>query len=353
VLCVDIAASLYTHVVGYVAKPSVVHHCLTGVQAVLHTATLHKPHVATHSKQDFADANITGTLNLLEEAVLAKAGAFVFTSTTSVFGRALSPTANEPAACITEDIVPLPKNIYGVTKLSAENLCEVFAYKHEPCCTVLRTSRFFPEVDDNRITRTAFEDSNIKANEPLYRRADIEDIVNAHVLVMDKSLTDSEKGHFARYIISATTPFVQGDLAQLRTHAPTVSARYFTNYPDLYADRGWSMFSGINRVFVNARARIELGWQPHYDFEHVLACLREGMDYRCRMALATGSKGTIWRCLSMGRFRWNSMFAAIFNSGFLTILGRRTCSTSYVIDSIYQSNNPTETRAAQTKQRIM
>ncbi len=291
VLGVDIAASPYTHVVGSVAERSVVHHCMTGVQAVLHTATLHKPHVATHSKQDFVDTNITGTLNLLEEAVLAKAGAFVFTSTTSVFGRALSPSAKEPAAWITEDVIPLPKNIYGVSKLSAENLCELFAYKHGLGCTVLRTSRFFPEADDNRATRTAFKDSNSKANELLYRRADIEDIVNAHVLAMDKLLADPEKGHFARYIISATTPFAHGDLAQLRTHAPAVLERYFADYPALYAGRGWSMFSGIHRVYVNARARAELGWQPHYDFTHVLACLREGVDYRSPTALAIGSKG--------------------------------------------------------------
>lgn len=34
--------------------------------AILHVATLHKPHVATHSRQDFVDVNVSGTLNLLE-----------------------------------------------------------------------------------------------------------------------------------------------------------------------------------------------------------------------------------------------------------------------------------------------
>ena len=47
---------------------------MAGVQAVFHTATLHKPHVATHSRQDFVATNITGTLNLLEEAVAAGVG---------------------------------------------------------------------------------------------------------------------------------------------------------------------------------------------------------------------------------------------------------------------------------------
>ena len=49
---------------------------------------------------------------------------FVFTSTTSAFGRALTPLPGEPAAWITEDVVPRPRNIYGVTKTAAEDLCE-------------------------------------------------------------------------------------------------------------------------------------------------------------------------------------------------------------------------------------
>jgi UDP-glucose 4-epimerase len=111
VLGLDVLASPYTHVMGSIADRSVVKNCMAGVHAVLHTATLHKPHVATHSKQDFVDTNITGTLNLLEESALAGVQAFVFTSTTSAFGRALNPMADEPAAWITEDVVPLPIEI--------------------------------------------------------------------------------------------------------------------------------------------------------------------------------------------------------------------------------------------------
>ena len=59
---------------------------------------------ATHSRQDFVDTNVTGTLNLLEEAVAAGVGAFVFTSTTSAFGDALTPPPGAPAAWITEDV---------------------------------------------------------------------------------------------------------------------------------------------------------------------------------------------------------------------------------------------------------
>ena len=181
---VDIKKSAYTHEVGSITNRHFVKRCLPGVHAVLHTATLHKPHVATHTRQDFVDTNITGTLNLLEEATTAGVGAFVFTSTTSVFGRALTPPLRAPAAWITEDVVPVPKNIYGVTKVAAENLCELFHVARGLPCLILRTSRFFPEPDDRKETRQSYDDANVKVNEFLYRRVDIADVVSAHLLAL-------------------------------------------------------------------------------------------------------------------------------------------------------------------------
>src|SRR3978361_412766 len=62
--------------VGSIADRAFVRGALAGVDAVLHTATLHKPHVATHSRQEFIDTNISGTLNLLEESAAAGVGRF-------------------------------------------------------------------------------------------------------------------------------------------------------------------------------------------------------------------------------------------------------------------------------------
>src|SRR5215813_2867539 len=186
-LGLDVKASAFTHQVGSITDRSLVKRSMQGMNAVLHTATLHKPHVATHSRQDFVDTNVTGTLNLLEEAMPAGVSAFIFTSTTSVFGRALTPASGQPAAWITEDVIPVPKNIYGVTKLAAESLCELFHRQSGLPCIILRTSRFFPEIDDDRSAREAFDDTNLKVNEFLYRRADVEDIVSAHLLAMERA----------------------------------------------------------------------------------------------------------------------------------------------------------------------
>ena len=89
VVGLDVLPSPFTSVVGSVADRDVVRESLAGVTGVLHTATLHKPHIGSHDRQAFIEANVSGTLALLEESVRAGVESFVFTSTTSAFGRAL------------------------------------------------------------------------------------------------------------------------------------------------------------------------------------------------------------------------------------------------------------------------
>jgi nucleoside-diphosphate-sugar epimerase len=284
---VDVKPSPYTTVVGSVADRAVVRSCVAGADAVLHAATLHKPHVGSHPKQAFVDTNVTGTLTLLEEAVAAGVGSFVFTSSTSAFGRALTPAPGEPAAWITEDVVPRPRNIYGVTKTAAEDLCELVHAEHGLPVIVLRTSRFFPEGDDDDQARAAYADGNIKANEYLYRRVDVADVVDAHLRAMGRA---AEIG-FGKYIISATTPFTPADLAALRDDAPAVVRRLFPGYEAEYSRRGWRMFPSIGRVYVNASARADLNWTPRHDFLAVLDALMSGQDPRSALSQAIGAKG--------------------------------------------------------------
>ena len=284
---IDILPSSFTQFVGSIADRSLVREAMQGVDVVLHTATLHKPHVGTHTRQDFIDTNITGTLNLLEEAVLAGGRSFVFTSTTSTFGSALTPPADAPAAWVTEEVVPVPKNIYGVTKTAAEDLCRLFYRNQKLPCIILRTSRFFPEEDDQKKVRDAYDDLNSKANEYLYRRADIEDVVSAHLSAMEKA----PKIGFGRYIISATSPFTKDDLPMLHANAREVVKRLYPEYEALYERLGWKMLPVIDRVYVNEKARNELGWAPKYDFRHVLNCLEKGLDFRSPLTALIGKKG--------------------------------------------------------------
>ena len=284
---VDVRPSEHTDVVGSIVDRSVVREAVAGVDAVLHTATLHKPQVATQPRQAFIDTNVTGTLNLLEESATAGVGSFVMTSTTSVYGRALVPPEGAPAAWITEEVTPIPKNVYGATKRAAEDLVELVHREEGLACVILRTSRFFPEPDDRPEIRSAYEDANIKANELLYRRVDLADVVEAHLV----ALRQAPAIGFGRYVISSTTPFGPGDVAQLRTDAASVVRRYFPSAEELYRQRGWRLFPAIERVYVNDLARRELGWAPRYDFAHLLGCLAAGEDPRSPLAVAVGAKG--------------------------------------------------------------
>jgi nucleoside-diphosphate-sugar epimerase len=283
----DIRPSPFTTECASIVDRASVKRAMAGVDAVFHAAALHKPHVATHRRQDFVDVNMTGTLNLLEEAAAAGTTAFILTSTTSVFGDALTPPPGRPAAWIDEDVAPAPKNIYGVTKAAAEDLCALFHRNHGLPCVVLRTSRFFPVPDDDRSVREAYADENAKINELLFRRVDIDDAVATHVRAWERAPALG----FRRYVVSATTPFRADDLAGLALDAPSVVRARVPEFEAEYRRRGWRMFPRIDRVYVNARARDELAWRPRHDFASAIERLGRGEPPGGTLARIVGARG--------------------------------------------------------------
>jgi nucleoside-diphosphate-sugar epimerase len=170
VIGLDIRPSEWTNVVGSVSDVDVVAEAMAGVDVVVHTATLHKPQLAFLPRRAFVDTNVSGTLTLLEAAADADVRAFVMSSSTTVFGDALIPAAVEPAAWIDESVVPTPKNVYGVTKAAAEDLCQLAFRNQGVPCVVFRVSRFFPEPDDMPDALDGRCDDNVKADEYASRR---------------------------------------------------------------------------------------------------------------------------------------------------------------------------------------
>lgn len=287
VVGLDLLPSPWTAKVGSIADRDLVREFLAGADAVIHTATLHKPHIGTHDRSSFVATNVTGTLTIIEEAVEAGVGSFVFVSTTSTYGRAIQPGQDGAAVWVDESLIPVPKNIYGATKVAAEDLCELVHRESGIPCVVLRTSRFFPEGDDDQNLLLGFDGLNLKVNELLYRRVDIEDAVSACRLAVDRA---PDIG-FGRYIVSATTPFTPDDLRELGRSAPDVVKERYPEYPRIFDSRGWRMLSRVDRVYDNAAARNALSWQPRYDFGHALNRLAAGEDPRSQLALTVGSKG--------------------------------------------------------------
>lgn len=274
VIGLDVAPGPNTNVIGSVADRALVARVMheRGIRAVVHGAALHQPDMARYPWQSFVDVNVTGTLNLLEEAVALRASRFVFTSTTSLMiSAAIRGGEGSEAAWLDETVAPLePRNIYGATKLAAEQLCRLTHAEHGLPVIILRTSRFFPEEDD-QADRIGLSGPNTKANELLYRRLTAEDAAEAHRVALERAPALG----YGLFIVSAPTPFVRSDVSELKRDAAAVVARYFPDAASLYAGKGWSLPRSIDRVYDASLAEQLLGFRCRGDFATVLRALRE------------------------------------------------------------------------------
>lgn len=292
-LGIDILPSQTTHIVGSISNRDFVFSITTShstIQHIIHAATLHKPHVESHAAQDFIDTNITGTLALLEAAAtLPDLKSFIFMSTTSAFGTVLSPAPGNPATWIDETVTPQPKNIYGVTKTAAEDLCFLAHKKSNLPVLVLRTSRFFPEEDDDEDRRNAMTDDNLKVLELAYRRVDMADIVSACHCGMQRA----EELRWGRFIISAPPPFSRDvqTLTGLNEHPQAVFAQVVPGVEGVFKEKGWKFLSRLDRVYDSSKAVRELGWRPAYTFQRTVERIRMGEEWRSQLAIRVGKKG--------------------------------------------------------------
>jgi len=219
------------------------------LDAVIHVAALHAPHVRQVSDRDFRRANVEATSRLLDFALSAGAKRFVFTSTTSLYGHALEPT--DRAAWIDEQVEPRPRDIYDETKLEAERL--VASAGGSLTCTSLRMSRCFPEP------------AELMATYRLHRGVDRRDVAEAHALALNR------EGPPATYVVSAGTPFQRDDAEELLRDAPAVIERRCPGLTARMAEKGWQSPRSISRVYDAGLAQRELGLRPRFGIKSCLA----------------------------------------------------------------------------------
>ncbi|GFF46522.1 UDP-glucose 4-epimerase [Aspergillus udagawae] len=290
---IDILPSSTTTRVGSITDRAFISSILKSqpIKHVLHPATLHKPHICSHGNEDFVSTNILGTLVLLEESAKYshRIESFIFFSTTSTFGMALSPKPGFPAAWIDETVVPQPKNIYGVTKVAAEDLCALVQKQSGMPVLVLRTSRFFPEEDDDEGRRSAMDDENLKVLELAYRRCDIEDIVRAAVCAMEKA----RNIRWGKYIISSPPLFKNEahTLDRLNRNPAEIFNEMCPGLGAVFEKKGWKHLPRIDRVYDSSKAMRELGWEPQYTFEKTVERLAMGREWRSELTAKVGRKG--------------------------------------------------------------
>lgn len=256
VIGMDVVPGAFTTVVGSIEDPAVLTRAMQDAEAVVHTAALHAPHVGAVPAARFIAVNVDATRKLLELARANGVKRFVYTSTTSVYGHALVPRGE--AIWVTEDLTPLPRDIYDETKLAAESLVRREGEGGRMACSILRMSRAFPEAE------------HLVATYRLYRGVDLRDVAEAHALALERRQSGCDV-----FNISAHSPFAPDDCRQLLTDPWKVVTRYFPEAAEAYARRGWPLPTGIDRVYVTAKAEAGLGYCPRFNFADLLATLRE------------------------------------------------------------------------------
>jgi UDP-glucose 4-epimerase len=276
VVGLDVAPGSDTQIIGAVEDKALIDRMMAAeaIEAIIHSGALHKPDIARYPAQAFIDVNVTGTLNLLEAAVAAGHDRFLLTSTTSLMiredVRAGKDGGAQEAFWLDEDFAPLaPRNIYGVTKLAAEELCRLYSQLYDMNVLALRTGRFFPEDDDTHIHPSG---PNLKANELLNRRLTVEDAARAHVVALDRAPGLG----FQTFILSALPPFDRSEAKELVADAPAAIARHYPDAARLYAQAGWELPAHIDRIYDPSKAERLLGWRARTDFGSVLAALANG-----------------------------------------------------------------------------
>ena len=248
----DLKAGPMTSVQGDIRDLRLLAAICRGFDAVVHTASLHAPDLGIRAERDFRDINVEGTRGLLAACGEAGIPRFVYTSTTSLYGRALLPSGGE-AVWVTEELPPEPRDIYDETKLAAEQACAEAA-RGGMTCVSLRMSRCFPEHP------------RLVAIYRLHRGVDAADVAQAHELALAPGLSG-----YQVFNISARSPFAKSECRALLSGAGSVLAAHHPWAAAQFARRGWGLPESIDRVYVVDKAIKGLGYRPEHDFESLFS----------------------------------------------------------------------------------
>lgn len=238
-----------TTLIGDVADPELLKRALDGVDAVIHTASLHAPHVGLASEAEFERVNVQGVQTLLALARQAGVQRIVYTSTTALYGAAVD---GGHCCWIDEGVRPQPTTIYHRSKLAAEQVLAEHADARLQV-RVVRMSRCFPEpVDRMALYR-------------LHRGIDVRDVADAHLAALA-----ADGANFQCCIASGHTPFQTEDLAELWEAPAAVLARRSPSLLAQFQARGWPLPAHIDRVYDASAAWQQWGWRSRHGYQEVL-----------------------------------------------------------------------------------
>jgi UDP-glucose 4-epimerase len=248
-----------------VRDPAAVARAMHGVTGVLHAAAWHGVHLREHPPSDFWDLNATGTFNVLQAALDSGSRAVVLSSTMGVYGESRRSADGAPAVRIHEDLPLLPGDVYGSSKVVAEDLSRYFA-RRGVAGAALRYGMFVPEP---------FHHAGIRF---LYGGVDERDVASANLLALRALLDGPEDGHLGGFNIESALPWDEADLRVLREAPLEAIARHWPDAPALLERAGVAPWGPVNEFYDIRRAGDVLGWRPRRGFNEYLVALRDGRE---------------------------------------------------------------------------
>ncbi len=216
-----------------------------GVDAVIHSAALHAPHVGIVPEDRFWRINVEATEHLIRCAAQGGVRRMIYTSTTALYGAGAQATRE--ALWVDEETPAEPQTIYHRTKLAAEQVLRQASVEWGLSVTSLRMSRCFPESIAEMIVYR------------LHRGVDARDVATAHALALQQSQTG-----YRCYVVSAKTPFVREDASMLYRDATAVIRHRAPEVAAAFEARHWKLPQRIDRIYDASLAQRVLGWQSHY-----------------------------------------------------------------------------------------
>lgn len=244
----DLVLSKTTDLLADIRNRKEIFRIVKNANHIIHTAAVHGKHMDMNVPRiDFVETNILGTLNLLDASVSSGVKSFIYTSTTSIYGKSMENKLS--AVWVDEGLPAIPRDIYDITKLTAENLCRDYFEKDHLNGCVLRVSRFMDEP------------KNDIANYRLYRGLDERDGADAHWLALNKQFKT-----FEVFNISNDTPFKRTDLRNLKKNPKRVILKYYPVSEDIYESNKWKFPKSIDRVYSIDKAKRILKYRPKNNF---------------------------------------------------------------------------------------
>lgn len=129
-------------------------------EAVAHLAAWAGVRPSLEKPQVYSEANVTGTINLLELSRKYSVANFVFASSSSVYG------INSKLPFSEDDPIATPISPYAATKRAAELICHVYAHNYKIPITCLRLFTVYgprqrPEMAIHKFTRLICEEKPV------------------------------------------------------------------------------------------------------------------------------------------------------------------------------------------------